>query len=82
MEVIEEKWDAQLSQHKQQTTLKNCMIACLLLYKGLSTKIGFRIQDMNFFDEALAKRIKFYPVSTYVNNPNHNDENCIFEVLY
>ena len=33
----------------------------------------------NFFDEALAKRIKFYPVSTYVNNPSHNDENCIFE---
>lgn len=39
-------------------------------------------KDMNFFDESLAKRIKFYPVSTYVNNPNHNDENCIFEVLY
>jgi putative SOS response-associated peptidase YedK len=35
--------------------------------------------DGNFFDEALAKRIKFYPVSTYVNNPSHNDENCIFE---
>ena len=34
------------------------------------------------FDEVIANKVKFYPVSTYVNNPNHNDKNCVFEVQY
>jgi len=34
------------------------------------------------FDEVISNKIAFYPVSTYVNNPNHNDKNCVFEVQY
>ncbi|HIK71835.1 MAG TPA: SOS response-associated peptidase [Gammaproteobacteria bacterium] len=34
------------------------------------------------FDEVISNKIEFYPVSTYVNNPNHNDKNCVFEVQY
>ncbi len=38
--------------------------------------------EVNPFDELMSKKIIHHPVSTYVNNPIHNDENCVFPVEY